>query len=695
MTRQSSGEPCTAERRRPRAVRARRPVTRAVLPERTGTLDDPLLSRGLENLWDATVAESQALARRLGLLAAWWVPPGDEVTRGDLDRDASTADLQVACAMRTTRPAAAAMIADAHLALTHLPRLYSLLREGAMPAAWFQRVLRSARALGEEGCWALDAEIGTWDLGIGEDRFRRELARLVLWLRTEHEPARSPEQLRAVSTFANDDGTACLSVTGPSAEILSLGMRLDASAREVQVAQRRALETGRPAPFDDGTVASTGVPMTLAAIRYAVMTRTLLQTGGVEVPQGRFRLNITVPLMTLLGRSDAPGTIEGVAPIPADVARDLAGQCETWYRVMTDPTSGAFAPLPADRYRPTSAMLEHLRLRSQTCAAPGCRRPVSRAAEADHIREYRHADPASGGRTEMENLHLLCWAHHQQKTAGHLDPVRLPGVIRILPTEEDGTGSPGSTEDPGNAETVAGPRDGSASSRAERPAPGRAVRERPVSEHPVSARSAPERAVLELPSPGGGAPALPWLVDARDLPRPLVPPEPPEPDAPLVVTEADEAEEWFPPGTPVPCGRSTSPEGRIPPASSPPPGAPAAPARSLSPGCATILGRPFPDGVGSAICPGRDPLRPEVGDVLADHAAVPAPGAVIMPGATRWQLGSGASVLVPDDVDLMTPLTVREFHLREAARARHDRDHAPREREHERLQPRRRMAPPF
>ena len=71
-------------------------------------------------------------------------------------------------------------------------------------------------------------------------------------------------------------------------------------------------------------------------------------------------------------------------------------------------------------------MLEHLRLRSSTCAVPGCTRPVSWASEADHIEEFVHADPARGGRTELENLHLLCWQHHQAKTAGDLDPTRLP-----------------------------------------------------------------------------------------------------------------------------------------------------------------------------------------------------------------------------------------------------------------------------
>lgn len=118
--------------------------------------------------------------------------------------------------------------------------------------------------------------------------------------------------------------------------------------------------------------------------------------------------------------------LEGTIPIPAAMARELAGQSQTWYRVLTDACSGAFLPLPAKRYTPTRAMLEHLRLRNATCAVPGCTRSTSWASEADHIQEYDHGDPNSGGLTEIENLHLLCWQHHRAKTAGLLDPTRLP-----------------------------------------------------------------------------------------------------------------------------------------------------------------------------------------------------------------------------------------------------------------------------
>src|SRR5690606_15591599 len=81
--------------------------------------------------------------------------------------------------------------------------------------------------------------------------------------------------------------------------------------------------------------------------------------------------------------------------------------------------TGAFLPAPAQQYRPSPAMLEYLRLGDPTCAVPGCARLVSWAAQADHIHEW-----LDGGATSIENLHLLCERHHQDKTARLIDPDR-------------------------------------------------------------------------------------------------------------------------------------------------------------------------------------------------------------------------------------------------------------------------------
>lgn len=409
-------------------------------------LPSRVLARELQELWDDGAEESCRAAVRMRRLAAFWV---------DLDVDpdrmaADDAEMRVALALRMSPTSAHRHIHDAHLAVHELPGIHARLASGELPVTWMQQVLRGVRDLRPEQRADVDAEISGWDLAWTPEQFRRRLSLLLTRIRSrEPVPAdRTPAAQRRVEVFpVEEEGMACLRLLGPVPEITSLARRLDASARAVQAAQRRVLEAGGSearigtggaaragiadaggaldVPFDDGTVLATGRAMSLARLRFDILARSVLETGAVEIPAERFRINVVVPALTLLGASDAPGALDGTVPIPPAMARSLAGSENVWHRILTDPATGAFLPLPAQRYVPTAAMLEHLRLRNATCAVPGCARPSSWASECDHIEEYGHRDPASGGLTELENLHLLCWQHHQMKTAGRIDPQRI------------------------------------------------------------------------------------------------------------------------------------------------------------------------------------------------------------------------------------------------------------------------------
>src|SRR5699024_7817895 len=126
-------------------------------------------------------------------------------------------------------------------------------------------------------------------------------------------------------------------------EILAQWKRLDESARAVQQAQRTALREGTPIPHDpDDRVRETGRALPLRELRFALLSGAGLDLEGVTVPAGRFRLNLTVPALTLLGASDEPGMLEGTIPLPPSMARSLAGNEQTWYRVLADGATGAF-----------------------------------------------------------------------------------------------------------------------------------------------------------------------------------------------------------------------------------------------------------------------------------------------------------------------------------------------------------------
>jgi len=415
------------------------PLTRGDLAARTGTLDDPVLSDDLRDLWDKGVAASRGMAADMTSLARFWVDP--DAPGGD-PGEADDADLRVALALRVTEHVAHRRIHQAHVTVTELPHLHTRLAAGELPVPWMTRVLTKTRDLTADQRAEVDAEVASWDLAITAEQFTRQLGLIVAQIRSRRPLAaeQAPEAHRRVEVGpVDEEGLACLRVLGPVPEIRSLAVRLDAAARAVQAAQRHALADpegrgiegcGAAIAFDDGTVTASGRAMSLARLRYEIATRSVLRTGGVEVPAARFRIGVTIPATTLLGAGDEPGLLDGAVPIPAAMARSLAGGEDAWYRVLTDPVTGAYLPARQERYQPTPGMLEHLRHRHATCAVPGCTRPVSWASECDHIEEYDHTDPAAGGGTEIENLHLLCWQHHLAKTLGRLDPARLPATGR-------------------------------------------------------------------------------------------------------------------------------------------------------------------------------------------------------------------------------------------------------------------------
>lgn len=368
---------------------------------------------------------SRRHARQLLALAPFWIDHDDP----DLTEDREERSLAVAIALRTTTDIANSRISEAHIAVTQMPRSFERLAVGDMPWEWHTRALRAVRELTPFQRSQADEQIASWDLAsIPADRFRDELRQLVSWFESQG-PQPSPEDSRDVALEGNgrDDGTACLRITGPIPEILALARRLDAAAHAVQRDQRRAVEKGAPVPFDlDGDAARRGSAMSLADLRYAIIHRTLLDTAGVEVPAPRHRVNVVIPVLTLMGLDDTPATYDGIIPLPAEMARALAESEPVWHRVFTEPIRGAFLPVPADRYRPTPEMVEHLRLQNPRCAAPGCTRTTADDAENDHIEEFDHAHPSRGGPTSLDNLHRLHWGHHDLKTARRIDPVREP-----------------------------------------------------------------------------------------------------------------------------------------------------------------------------------------------------------------------------------------------------------------------------
>ncbi|MGY5766325.1 HNH endonuclease signature motif containing protein [Brachybacterium sp. DNPG3] len=415
-----SEEPTSRGDRPPRrTVRARRPLDPADFAANSHVDPDCYEVLIAQDLFATHHGEALSYVMRLRRMAQLW---DEDSVDGDLNA------ILLADARRTTIPRASRMMRDAYRAVCHLHRVLERMEKGHLPVEWFEILLRRTRGLEDDEIAIVDEYVADWDLAnIPITRFLRELSILLAWFRKHSDS--SPFEKRSVEVVIDpsDDGTACLMVTGPIHEILSVSRRLDVAARAVQRQQRHAVVEGEPIPFDlDGEAERSGRRLPLSKIRYAILTGTVLETPGVEVDGSRFRMEVVVPMMSMLGLSDAPGLIDGTIPIPASLAREIAADEPTWYRILTDPATGEFLPLPADRYTPTKQMAEFLRLRNPLCAVPGCTRSVGTFGEMDHIEEFDHRHPERGGPTSIENLHRLCGHHHQLKTFGLIDIERNP-----------------------------------------------------------------------------------------------------------------------------------------------------------------------------------------------------------------------------------------------------------------------------
>lgn len=134
----------------------------------------------------------------------------------------------------------------------------------------------------------------------------------------------------------------------------------------------------------------------------------------------RPRVLVTVPVMTLLGRSDEPANLEGYGPIDPDTARDLAAHAPSFSRILVHPVTSAVLDYDRTTYAVPSDLRTVLRVRDETCRAVGCNRSVENC-DADHTDDW-----ALGGATALTNLAMLCQTHHRVKTHTRVRMRNLP-----------------------------------------------------------------------------------------------------------------------------------------------------------------------------------------------------------------------------------------------------------------------------
>jgi hypothetical protein len=167
--------------------------------------------------------------------------------------------------------------------------------------------------------------------------------------------------------------------------------------------------------------------------------------GGTDTGRARRRrggpaVQVVLAATTGLGVDDQPGELAGYGPIPASLARELAGDPEsTWRRILTDPATGALIDVGRTTYRPPAALADHVRTRDRTCRFPGCRQSAQRC-DIDHVVRY------PDGTTSRCNLCCECRHHHRLKHESgwtlELDPHHAGVLVWVAPTDHRYTSAP-------------------------------------------------------------------------------------------------------------------------------------------------------------------------------------------------------------------------------------------------------------
>ncbi|KRE71580.1 endonuclease [Arthrobacter sp. Soil762] len=335
---------------------------------------------------------------------------------------------EVACVLTVSERAASALLAEAHQLTTALPLTLSALQAGTISWQHARIMVDEATNLDRPGAAALEAHFLDPDAvnpargPAGElipGRFRHKARN---W-RERHHPVSIEKRHarcaadRRVEYAPDHDGMAWLSAYLPADQAAGIWDRATISARALQgpdedrnLSQLRAdtvatwlLGNNIAGAGTGGTTAMSGdISETAGIVKMGSLA------AGDGVPSPRAQVLITVPVLSLLGVTDEPATLDGYGPIPPSMARQLiADGAESFHRVLTDPRDGAPLEIGRTSYRLTKAQRQWLRLRDGKCPFPGCSNH-SLDNEADHILAWAH-----GGTTGISNLGQPCHKHHR------------------------------------------------------------------------------------------------------------------------------------------------------------------------------------------------------------------------------------------------------------------------------------------
>jgi Domain of unknown function (DUF222) len=339
-----------------------------------GASDDELA--GAVALWDRV--QAYATARKLGAVAAFIrvrPEPGCELADvGDLPIlwDEFAAD-EVAQVLAESRDGAGKLLEFAHALTVKLPGTLAALRTGEIREAKAWIMVCAARALDPAEARAAEKLVLGRAGRLTPGGLRAAIARAVMEVAPEKARTRREDAAKdaRVERWPEDSGNAALAGRElPPAAVLAIDERINAWARELkragltgtmdelrarafldiclgQDSRPRPGSQARQNPAPDSSPAPGSDPAPEAGPGPAPDAGTAPAPGGESAPPApsaapdamlspaggplaglipaafAARINLTVPLTTLLGLADRPGELSGLGPVDPALTRDL------------------------------------------------------------------------------------------------------------------------------------------------------------------------------------------------------------------------------------------------------------------------------------------------------------------------------------------------------------------------------------
>lgn len=328
-----------------------------------------------------------------------------EPTKRQLDVAMDAAIADIAMRLSIAEGTVVTMAHQAEVLRARAPRVWGLFREGEVSAANARTVAATLDSLPEnpETDAALDGRAVEWAV-LPPARFMGRMRTLRERLHPISLTERHEEAAKGRRFWREDDrdGMAWLGVQFKAPDAETAWQRVDAIARHL--------------------AEQPGETRTLDQLRADVVADML--TGRSDpATEPRATVGVLIPMMSLLGLSEEPATLEGYGPIDADTARRLTAHAPSFYRILTAPVSSTILDVDRTTYRPPADLKRWLALRDGTCRFFGCGRSA-RDCDLDHTKAW-----AKGGTTSAANLAHLSKRHHTVKGESRWKVEQRPGGI--------------------------------------------------------------------------------------------------------------------------------------------------------------------------------------------------------------------------------------------------------------------------